>query len=97
MPQAILPILTNILVAAMFIGAFLVTAHTYPMVRRACWFALAFAFGVIGPRHLARSDGDAALLGPHPDLGAGNGPVGAWGPPRGKGAAPDRGIPQQGR
>ena len=49
MPQAILPILTNILVAAMFIGAFLVTAHTYPMVRRARWFALAFAFGVIEP------------------------------------------------
>ena len=56
MPQAILPILTNILVAAMFIGAFLVTAHTYPMVRRARWFALAFAFGVIGPRHLARRE-----------------------------------------
>ena len=49
MPQAILPILTNILVAAMFIGAFLVTAHTYPMVRRARWFALAYAFGVVEP------------------------------------------------
>ena len=49
MPQAILPILTNILVAAMFIGAFLVAAHTYPMVQRARWFALAYAFGVIEP------------------------------------------------
>ncbi|OYX64267.1 MAG: hypothetical protein B7Y88_11300 [Sphingomonadales bacterium 32-64-17] len=49
MPQAILPILTNMLVAVMFIGAFLVTAHTYPMVRRARWFALAFAFGVLDP------------------------------------------------
>ncbi|MEN7538493.1 GGDEF domain-containing protein [Aurantiacibacter flavus] len=49
MPQAILPILTNMLVAVMFIGAFLVTAHTYPMVRRARWFALAYAFGVLDP------------------------------------------------
>ncbi len=49
MPQAILPILTNLLVAAMFVGAFLVTAHTYPMVRRARWFALAYVFGALEP------------------------------------------------
>ena len=49
MPQAILPILANILVAAMFVAAFLGVAYTYPMVRRARWFALAYALGVIEP------------------------------------------------
>ncbi|WP_191229125.1 GGDEF domain-containing protein [Aurantiacibacter xanthus] len=49
MPQAILPILTNMLVAVMFIGAFLVIAQTYPMVRRARWFALSYTFGVLDP------------------------------------------------
>lgn len=49
MPQAILPLLMNLLVAMMFVAGFMAVAHAHPIVSKARWFALCFLFGIAEP------------------------------------------------
>lgn len=49
MPQAILPLMMNLLVAVMFVAGFMAVAHAHPIVRKARWFALCFLFGMAEP------------------------------------------------
>lgn len=52
--QAILPLLMNTLLAAMFVASFLVIAYLNPSVRGTRWMALSYGFGIIEPvSHLA--------------------------------------------
>lgn len=53
-PQAVLPLLMNTLIASMFVAAFLTIACLNPSARRTVWMAVSYAFGVVEPiTHLA--------------------------------------------
>ncbi|GAB5349993.1 GGDEF domain-containing protein [Alteriqipengyuania sp. 357] len=49
MPQAVLPLLMNMMVAIMFVAGFMAVAHAHPIVSRARWFAVCFLFGIAEP------------------------------------------------
>lgn len=49
MPQAILPLLMNLLIAIMFVAGFMAVAHAHPVVSKARWFALCFLLGLADP------------------------------------------------
>jgi diguanylate cyclase (GGDEF)-like protein len=52
--QAVLPLLMNTLLAAMFVASFLVIAYLNPSVRGTRWMALSYGFGIMEPvSHLA--------------------------------------------
>lgn len=49
MPQALLPLIMNALVAAMFVASFLTIAYLNPAAANARWLALSYAFGALTP------------------------------------------------
>jgi diguanylate cyclase (GGDEF)-like protein len=49
MPQALLPFLVNITIAAMLVASFLTIAHLNPSVARARWLALCYGLGALNP------------------------------------------------
>lgn len=49
MPQALLPFLMNITIAAMLVASFLTIAQLNPSVRRARWIALCYGLGALNP------------------------------------------------
>ncbi|QYE33120.1 GGDEF domain-containing protein (plasmid) [Polymorphobacter sp. PAMC 29334] len=49
MPQALLPLIMNALVAAMFVASFLTIAYLNPAAAKARWLALSYAFGALTP------------------------------------------------
>ena len=61
MPQAVLPLLMNTLIASMFVASFLTIAYLNPSTRSTGWFALSYGFGVLEPiSHLAEVLGASA-------------------------------------
>ncbi|UAJ12370.1 GGDEF domain-containing protein [Glacieibacterium megasporae] len=49
MPQALLPLIMNALVATMFVASFLTVAYLNPAAAKARWLALSYAFGALTP------------------------------------------------
>jgi diguanylate cyclase (GGDEF)-like protein len=49
MPQALLPFLVNITIAAMLVASFLTIAQLNPSVRKARWIALCYGLGALNP------------------------------------------------
>jgi len=49
MPQALLPFLVNITIAAMLVASFLTIAQLNPCVRKARWIALCYGMGALNP------------------------------------------------
>ncbi|WP_206243700.1 GGDEF domain-containing protein [Novosphingobium terrae] len=49
MPQALLPFLVNITIAAMLVASFFTIAQLNPSVRRARWIALCYGLGALNP------------------------------------------------
>lgn len=54
LPQAVLPLLMNTLIAAMFVASFLTIAYLNPSARNTVWLAVSYGFGALEPvSHLA--------------------------------------------